>query len=229
MRQPWVRIPSCAIWNADATARWQAGPVTVEVEATPAEPVPARRILHWLVLAAVPSGLMLSTTSHLTTDLFAMPLLWVIPLGIYLLSFVAAFSDKREVATAVTWSAPLIMLLAGGTAMISRSSGSMTLALGSVALLFVVAVVLHARLYDNRPPAARLTLFYLVMSAGGALGGVFTGLIGTDLYVEDRMGGATSPALFYRAIDGLLQRPGELQPELRTASKDSVVISRLAA
>jgi hypothetical protein len=60
-------------------------------------------------------------------------------------------------------------------------------------------------------------------------GKVFTGLIGTDLYVEDRMGGATSPAGFYRAIRGLLQRPGELVPELRTASKDSVVISRLAA
>ena len=60
-------------------------------------------------------------------------------------------------------------------------------------------------------------------------GRVFTGLIGTDLYVEDRMGGATSPTSFYRAIDGLLQRPAELQPELRTASKDSVVISRPAA
>jgi hypothetical protein len=49
--------------------------------------------LLWLVLAAVPSGLMLSTTTHLTTDIFAMPLLWVIPLGIYLLSFVIAFAD----------------------------------------------------------------------------------------------------------------------------------------
>jgi hypothetical protein len=61
--------------------------------------------------------------------------------------------------------------------MISRSSGSMALALGSVALLFVVAVVLHAKLYAARPPAAQLTLFYFVMSTGGALGGVFTALI----------------------------------------------------
>jgi len=60
-------------------------------------------------------------------------------------------------------------------------------------------------------------------------GKIFTGLIGTDLYVEDRLGGATSPASFYRAINGVLQRPNELQPELRTASKDSLVISRLAA
>jgi len=60
-------------------------------------------------------------------------------------------------------------------------------------------------------------------------GRVFTGLIGSDLYVEDRIGGAQSPADFYRAMNGLLQRPAELVPELRTAAKDSVVISRLAA
>jgi hypothetical protein len=161
-----------------ARVRWQAGPVAVgAVETAPAEPVPAKRILHWLALAAVPSGLMLSTTSHLTTDLFAMPLLWVIPLGIYLLSFVAAFSDKREVATAVTWSGPLIMLLAGGMSMVSRSTGTVTPAMGSVALLFVVAVSLHGRMYELRPAPSQLTLFYLSMSAGGALGGLFTALI----------------------------------------------------
>jgi len=60
-------------------------------------------------------------------------------------------------------------------------------------------------------------------------GRVYTGLVGTDLYVEDRLGDATSPSGFYRAINGLLQRPAELTPELRTATKDSVVISRLAA
>ena len=60
-------------------------------------------------------------------------------------------------------------------------------------------------------------------------GKVFTGLIGSDLYVEDRIGGAMSPAAFYRAVRGLLARPGELVPELRTATKDSAVISRLAA
>jgi SAM-dependent methyltransferase len=146
------------------------------------EPVGWRRILLWLGLSAVPSGLMLSTTTHLTTDLFAMPLLWVIPLGLYLLSFVVAFSDRRGLARAITFVAPPLMLLAGGTSMVSRSSGTMTLALGSVALLFIVSVLLHARLYEARPAASRLTLFYLVMSAGGALGGVFTALIAPVLF-----------------------------------------------
>lgn len=162
-----------------ARARWHAAPVLRQAqdERVEEEAIGWRRIALWLALSAVPSGLMLSTTTHLTTDVFAMPLLWVIPLGLYLLSFVFAFSDHRDVANAVTRVAPLILILAGGTAMLSHSSSSMTLAMGSVALLFVIAVALHARLYDSRPPASQLTLFYFVMSAGGALGGVFTALI----------------------------------------------------
>jgi hypothetical protein len=68
------------------------------VEEVPVEhsPKPSRRrILHWIALAAVPSGLMLSTTTHLTTDIVAIPLLWVLPLGLYLLSFVVAFAHRR--------------------------------------------------------------------------------------------------------------------------------------
>ncbi|MBV1690001.1 hypothetical protein KRR38_20515 [Novosphingobium sp. G106] len=163
-----------------AWARWHVAPIAQVADAPiedQAEPIGWQRITLWLALSAVPSGLMLSTTTHLTTDVFAMPLLWVIPLGLYLLSFAFAFSDHRDVANAVTRVAPLILILAGGTAMLSHSASSMTLATGSVALLFVVAVALHAKLYDSRPPASQLTLFYFVMSAGGALGGVFTALI----------------------------------------------------
>ena len=163
---------------AAATRRHARGEAAaLAVKAADVEPIPRRRILHWLALSAVPSGLMLSTTTHLTTDIFAMPLLWVIPLGLYLLSFVAAFSDRRDVANAIARSAPVIILLAGGLAMTSRTTGSQTLAIVSVVLLFVIAVTLHARLYELRPPASRLTLFYLVMSAGGALGGAFTALL----------------------------------------------------
>ena len=159
-----------------AWARWGLRGQAADASEGEAEPIPARRILQWLVLAAVPSGLMLSTTTHLTTDVFAMPLLWVIPLGLYLLSFVPAFADRRPFANAVTRVTPLLILLAGGFAMTSRGTGSLSLALAGVVLLFAVAVTLHARLYDLRPPASRLTLFYLVMSAGGALGGLFTAL-----------------------------------------------------
>jgi len=165
-----------------AWTRWRIAPVSDRVAGqttaeAPVEQIGMRRIVLWLALAAVPSGLMLSTTTHLTTDIFAIPLLWVIPLGLYLLSFVVAFSERRFLATAIGVAAPFVLLAAGGYAMVSRGSGTLSLALASVVLLFVVAVVLHSRMYDLRPPASQLTLFYFVMSAGGALGGVFTALI----------------------------------------------------
>ena len=162
-----------------AWSRWNANPTSGAFETAP-EPEPAigwRRVLMWLALSAVPSGLLLSTTTHLTTDIFAMPLLWVIPLGLYLLSFAIAFSDKRGAAEAITRVAPAAVLLAGSHGMISTSSGTMSIVVGALLLLFAVSVALHARMYDLRPSASRLTLFYLVMSAGGALGGVFTALV----------------------------------------------------
>ncbi|MEO6716135.1 MAG: hypothetical protein ABIM50_02665, partial [Novosphingobium sp.] len=161
-----------------ARARWNlSAPPTTEQRVSVAAPIGAKRIATWLALSAVPSGLMLSTTTHLTTDIFAMPLLWVIPLGLYVLSFTVAFADRRETSAMITRIAPLMVLLAGGLAMASGSGGTMSQALASVALLFVIAVTLHARFYELRPPPEQLTLFYLVMSIGGALGGLFTALI----------------------------------------------------
>jgi len=145
---------------------------------TAAGPAPdARRIAMWLALSAVPSGLMLSTTTHLTTDIFAMPLLWVIPLGLYLLSFSIAFAEKRRLAGWMTVAAPVVIAAAGALAMLGSSRPSMLAVAASLTLLFVVAVALHARLYEDRPSPERLTQFYLVMSAGGVLGGLFTALI----------------------------------------------------
>jgi len=158
-----------------ARARWTL-PDAATAEPESAAPIPRKTLLLWLALAAVPSGLMLSTTTHLTTDIFAMPLLWVIPLGIYLLSFVFAFADQRRLASLVCLIAPPVVLVCGGLAMSSQSHAGLLLALASVVLLFVVCVALHARLYDLRPEASQLTRFYLVMSAGGVIGGAFTAL-----------------------------------------------------
>ncbi|MCK9540542.1 MAG: fused MFS/spermidine synthase [Novosphingobium sp.] len=166
-----------------AWSRWRLHDVTVAARADdergesgdPA--IGWRRIALWLGLSAVPSGLMLSTTTHLTTDIFAMPLLWVIPLGLYLLSMVAAFADRRAPARAITALAPLVMLAGGGMAMVSRHSTTLAQVAVTVVLLFVVCVALHARLYESRPVPSQLTRFYLVMATGGALGGVFTALV----------------------------------------------------
>lgn len=145
-------------------------------------PIGWRRAAHWIALSAVPSGLMLSTTTHLTTDIFAMPLLWVIPLGIYLLSFAIAFADNRDLAWVFSLVAPAVVLLCGGLAAMSESSGGLVAAIASILLLLNASISLHARLYDLRPPAEQLTAFYLAMSVGGALGGLFAALLAPALF-----------------------------------------------
>lgn len=141
-----------------------------------------RRKALWLLLPAVPSGLMLSTTTFLTTDIMAIPLLWVIPLGLYLLSYTIAFAEKRGTAQFFLFLAPLVLLVDGGIAIFAAGRADLLAAIASIILLFVVATALHARLYDLRPSAARLSQFYLYMAAGGALGGVFTALLAPVLF-----------------------------------------------
>lgn len=169
-----------------AASRWrepeeQEDPALADPEET-APALSPRTILLWLALAAVPSGLMLSTTTLLTTDLMAMPLLWVIPLSAYLLSFPVAFSAQGTWVSILTRYAPILLLLVGGFAMISGGQSNPAIALAMVALLFVLSVALHGRLYALRPPAQKLTFFYLMVAAGGALGGIFTSLVAPVLF-----------------------------------------------
>jgi hypothetical protein len=151
------------------------GEVASEAADTPAPG--GRQMLHWLALSAVPSGLMLATSLYLTTDIVAMPLLWVLPLGLYLLSFSAAFATRRGVADLCSLIAPIILLIGACIAFTGTIHFPLFVALGILAVLFVVSTALHARLYDQRPPAAHLTRFYLLLSVGGMIGGLFCALI----------------------------------------------------
>jgi hypothetical protein len=150
--------------------------VEVVPEETSAPPT-TKNYLHWIVLAAVPSGLMLSTTTHLTTDIVAMPLLWVMPLGLYLLSFVVAFAERRRPTEIVTIVAPLIILIAGGLAFSDGSRNPFVSASLGLFLLLVVAVALHGEMFRLRPSVGHLTKFYLAMSFGGMLGGLFCAIV----------------------------------------------------
>lgn len=141
--------------------------------------------LRWVALAAVASGLLLSTTTHLTTDLMAMPLLWVVPLAIYLLSFVIAFSASGPAATrAAVALAPVLLLVLGAPVFLPGigPKGGMVLALAGLALLLALTVALHGTLAQERPPAAGLTSFYVWMSVGGALGGLFCALVAPAIF-----------------------------------------------
>jgi SAM-dependent methyltransferase len=158
-------------------------PAAVEAMPRAEGPAPSRRrLLHWVALAAVPSGLMLSTTTHLTTDIVAVPMLWVLPLALYLLSFVIAFAHRRGAANLIVNIAPLFLLVAGGFAFSGGTSLPFITATLGLLLLFIVAVALHAEMYRRRPEPAHLTAFYLAMAVGGVLGGVFCAILAPTLF-----------------------------------------------
>lgn len=137
----------------------------------------------WTLLAAVPSGLLLSTTTHLTTDIMAMPLLWVIPLALYLLTFVVAFADGGRIfVEKAQRAAPLVLLLLGAYTFLAAGVIAFLMALTNLVLLLVVALALHGELVTRRPPARQLTDFYIWLSVGGALGGLFSALVAPALF-----------------------------------------------
>jgi len=141
------------------------------------QPLGWRAIAGWIIIAAIPSGLMLSTTLHLTTDIVAMPLLWVVPLGLYLLSFSVAFSIDRRLADFFKRVAPFTLLIAACGVFVDTTFLPLVFAVGAIVNLFAVSVFLHSVLFERRPDPVHLTHFYLAMSVGGALGGLFCALL----------------------------------------------------
>lgn len=171
-----VGICAIHIWRT-------AGANTTPTEAAANEaPIGWRRRLYWIILAAVPSGLMLSTTSHLTTDLMAMPLIWVIPLGIYLLSFSVAFADNQKPAYWISRFAPIVLIVSAAFVFVVWGKAAIGGLTASLSLLFIVAVALHNEMYRTRPAPAQLTSFYLMMSVGGVLGGFFCAIVAPLLF-----------------------------------------------
>jgi SAM-dependent methyltransferase len=169
-------VLACA---AMVPARGAAGnPATV---AAPA--VTARERLWWIVLAFVPSSLLLGLTTHVTTDLAAVPLFWVVPLALYLLTFVVAFATRgrRLVAWATAAQPWPLMIVALAPLTYYLDDWRILLPLHLLAFTFA-ALMCHGRLAAMRPPAARLTEFYLWIAVGGALGGMFNALAAPLLF-----------------------------------------------
>lgn len=179
-----VLVLVCArtVWHEHATGASRMAAAVAPTEAVPVPPIDWQRRLYWIALAAVPSGLMLSTTSHMTTDLMAMPLIWVIPLGLYLLSFSVAFADNRLLADICSRIAPTVLLIGGALIFVIWGKAAYVGAGVSIALLFVIAVALHGEMYRTRPDPSRLTEFYLMMSLGGVIGGFFCAIVAPLLF-----------------------------------------------
>lgn len=147
-----------------------------------ATPLSIGQRARWVLLALVPSSTMLGTTQFLTTDIAAIPLLWVIPLALYLITMMIAFSRRLRVPTG--WSSVLLAVLALGIAVFGGFHGKLTwfrIPLHLVTLL-AVGFLCHGRLADERPPTDRLTSYYLLIALGGVLGGAFNALLAPLLF-----------------------------------------------
>lgn len=162
----------------------KAGPrAPLAAPADTGKPISWRRRFHWLALAAVPSGLLLSTTTHLTTDIMAMPLLWVIPLSLYLISFIIVFSRLGPLATrGAVMASPFALLVFAPATMLVQGAATTVFGILGLLVLFVLAVALHGTLAEDRPAPAKLTEFYLWMSLGGVVGGLFPALIAPNIF-----------------------------------------------
>ncbi len=142
-----------------------------------------RRRLTWLLLAFIPSSLMLAVTNHLSSDIASIPLLWVIPLSLYLLSFVIVFARRPLIPdSTVDGFLPGLALLVVFI-MLTGIDQPLWLIFGAfLGFFFCCALVCHGRLAADRPPAENLTLFYFYLALGGMLGGVFNALLAPMLF-----------------------------------------------
>src|SRR6201747_2168600 len=138
---------------------------------------------RWIFLAAVPSGLLIAVTAHISTDVAAAPLLWVLPLSLYLLTWVLVFQSRPLLPH--KWVLMLQPLAIAGVIVLLAVGGEQNLLLtlgGHLLCFFVIAMACHGELARTRPPSKYLTGFYVALSFGGMIGGLFAGLLAPFLF-----------------------------------------------
>ncbi len=171
-------IAACAVrlWRAPSSIG-PIGPISS------IGPISATRRMRWLALSLVPSSLLLGVTAYVSAEVAPMPFLWVIPLALYLLTFVLVFA--RRTILPLRWmvrAQAVLIVVTAATLLFSggaRAGMQEFLLFGPLhlATFFVTAMVCHGQLAADRPEPSQLTEFYLWMSLGGVLGGLFTALV----------------------------------------------------
>jgi hypothetical protein len=168
-------IAGCGTLLLRSPAREMADLQTEETKAPP----PSWSLRgRWVFLAAVPSGLLIAVTAHISTDVAAAPLLWVLPLSLYLLTWVLVFQSRPLLphkwvllAQPIAIAGDVALLAIGGEQNLLLTLG------GHLLCFFVIAMACHGELARTRPAAKYLTGFYVALSFGGMVGGLFAGLI----------------------------------------------------
>jgi hypothetical protein len=137
-----------------------------------------KRMLRWILNAAAPSSLLLGVTNTISSNIAPIPLIWVVPLAAYLLSFIFAFASKRLVTAAqLSRILPLLVTPLAFTICIEATEPLLPLAILHISVFLIAAWFCHALLSEDRPDAGNLTQFYLCLSIGGALGGFFNSIV----------------------------------------------------
>ena len=169
------------------TEQWRSG-----------EAIAWSRRWRWMALAAIPSSLMLGVTSYISSEVAPVPLIWILPLALYLATLVAAFAatDRLSSLLRMIFSGRVTPRALGGTllaAAVSAATGiAIALSWGArpaivvahLLLFTLAALICHVRLADDRPSPARLTEYYLWLAIGGSVGGLFNTLIGPILFTS---------------------------------------------
>ena len=154
----------------------------VEAAPKPETTVGWRNRLTWIVLAAIPSSLMLGVTTYITTDVASAPFLWVIPLALYLTTFIIAFQDRPAIPPDITLAFQGAALAACAALLPFRATFFGLVLFVHLTAFFFTALMCHQRLVARRPEPAHLTEFYLCLSLGGVVGGAFNAFLAPVIF-----------------------------------------------
>ncbi len=178
-----------------------ASPAVAADEAAPR----AGRWILWVLLGASPSVMLLAVTNHLCQEVAVVPFLWVVPLSTYLLTFILCFESDRWYTRGRFVPLLAVLLVVGGVMLFRQRTMHVGLQIVLFnLLLFATAMVSHGELARLRPGPKHLTSFYLALSVGGAFGGVFVGLVATNLFTDYREMDVALVAAWVLAMAALL-------------------------
>jgi spermidine synthase len=150
-----------------------------------AEKIPVKKSLWWILLAFVPSSLMLGVTEYISSEMFVFPIFWIIPLGIYFLSFVFAFRKNQKslpeipivILTPLLFAAMLVIDSFG-----AEGTRGFLMVGFHLFVFFYTSLLFHTKLAKDAPSVKNLTWFYVCLSIGGALGGLFNSIIAPIIF-----------------------------------------------
>jgi SAM-dependent methyltransferase len=184
----YVVLALLAAMSAGMLFRASAGPVYSSGFSVTALPPDNKTRAFWLAAAFVPSGLMLGVTTHISVNLTPMPLVWTLPLSVYLLTFILAFGRRIRVSSrrAAQLALPVLVLLcpAVGIKVPVVLGIDVVLIVVHMVLLFIGGLLCHTALAARRPDSRYLTQYYVWMALGGVLGGVFAAVAAPFLFTS---------------------------------------------